>query len=419
MTVTLEDIRTAAEIVGDRAANTPCRLSRSLSEMVGADVVLKFENLQFTGSFKERGALVKLLSLTPAQRQQGIIAMSAGNHAQAVAYQAKRLGIPATIVMPQFTPNIKVERTRAFGAEVIFHGDTLDDSIVLGRQLAAERGLQVVHPYDDERIIAGQGTIGLEMLAAFPQLDAIVVPVGGGGLISGIAIAAKSLAPNIEIIGVQTQRFPSMFQALRGEPALCGQSTIAEGIAVKSPGELTLPIVREWVDEILLVEERDIEDAVQLLLEREKTVVEGAGAVGVAALLNNCDRFVGRSVGVILSGGNIDLPILSRIVQRGLVRSRRLVRLDVEVRDAPGGLAGAARCLGDAGANIVEVRHQRAFTSLPLQAVSIQFVLQTRGIEHLQQIVEDLVAAGYNTHLPQQMDGERWPGSTEECGLTR
>ena len=406
MTVTLEDIRSAAEIVRDRASDTPCRLSRSLSELLGGSVVLKFENLQFTGSFKERGALVKLLSLTPAQRQHGIIAMSAGNHAQAVAYQAKQLGIATTIVMPQFTPNVKVERTRAFGAEVIFHGDTLDDSIVLGRQMARERGLQTVHPYDDERIIAGQGTIALEMLAAFPDLDAIVVPVGGGGLISGTAIAAKSLAPNIEIIGIQTQRFPSMFQALRREPALCGQSTIAEGIAVKSPGELTLPIVREWVDEILLVEERDIEDAVQLLLEREKTVVEGAGAVGVAALMNYRDRFVGRSVGVILSGGNIDLPILSRIVQRGLVRSGRLVRLDVEVRDAPGGLAGAARCLGDAGANIVEVHHQRAFTSLPLQAVSIQFVLQTRGLEHLQQIVEDLVAAGYRTHLPQQMDGE-------------
>ena len=405
MTVTIQDIHTAAEIVRGRASDTPCRHSRSLSQWVGADVVLKYENLQFTGSFKERGALVKLLSLTPAQREKGIIAMSAGNHAQAVAHQAKQLGIPATIVMPQFTPNIKVERTRAFGAKVIFHGNTLDDSIVLGHQLACEQGLQTVHPYDDEQIVAGQGTIALEMLATYPDLDAILVPVGGGGLIAGNAIAAKSLRPNIEVIGVQTNRFPSMFQALRGEPALCGSSTIAEGIAVKSPGQLTLPIVREWVDEILLVEEGDIEEAVRLLLEREKTVVEGAGAVGVAALLNYRDRFAHRKVGVILSGGNIDLPILSRIVQRGLVRSGRLIRLDVDVKDLPGGLAEVAHCIGEAGANIVEVQHQRAFTGLPLQSVSIQFVLQTRGLKHLREIVAELMAAGYCVHLPQQMDG--------------
>ena len=404
MTVTLQDIRTAAAIVRDRVSDTPCRYLRSLSELVEANVFLKFENLQFTGSFKERGALVKLLSLTSDQREKGIIAMSAGNHAQAVAYQAKQLGIPATIVMPQFTPNIKVERTRAFGAEVIFHGETLDDSIALGEKLARDRGLQTVHPYDDECIIAGQGTIALEMLAAYPALDAIVVPVGGGGLISGNAIAAKSLRPNIEMIGVQTQRFPSTFQALRGEPAVCGSSTIAEGIAVKSPGRLTLPIVRDWVDEILLVDEGEIEEAVRLLLEREKTVVEGAGAVGVAALMGDRDRFVGRSVGVILSGGNIDLPILSRIVQRGLVRSGRLIRLDVDVRDLPGGLADVARCIGDAGANIVEVQHQRAFTSLPLQSVSIQFVLQTRGLEHVDRIVAALTEKGYAIHIPQQAD---------------
>ncbi|MGK7911240.1 MAG: threonine ammonia-lyase [Synechococcus sp.] len=408
MAVSLQDIRTAAEIVCDRICNTPCRQSRSLSGTIGANIVLKFENLQFTGSFKERGALVKLLSLTPAQREQGIIAMSAGNHAQAVAYQAQQLGIPATIVMPQFTPNIKVERTRAFGAEVIFHGETLDDSIALGQELARERGLQTVHPYDDKGIIAGQGTIALEMLAAYPDLDAIVVPVGGGGLIAGNAIAAKSLRPNIEIVGVQTKRFPSTFQALQGEPDNCGSSTIAEGIAVKSPGQLTLPIVREWVDEILLVDEGEIEAAVGLLLEREKTVVEGAGAVGVAAVMNYRERFAGRSVGVILSGGNIDLPILSRIVQRGLVRSGRLIRLDVDVRDLPGGLADAARCIGDAGANIVEVQHQRAFTSLPLQSVSIQFILQTRGLEHVDSIVVALTEKGYAIHIPQQADLQRF-----------
>ncbi|MEO0355169.1 MAG: threonine ammonia-lyase [Cyanobacteria bacterium P01_A01_bin.3] len=404
MTVTFKDILAASDIIRGLASDTSFRQSRSLSELVGANIVLKFENQQFTGSFKERGALVKLLSLTPTQREKGIIAMSAGNHAQAVAYQAERLGIPATIVMPQFTPNIKVERTRAFGAEVIFHGETLDDSIALGQELARERGLQTVHPYDDERIIAGQGTIALEMLDAYPELDALMVPVGGGGLISGNAIAAKSLRPNIEIVGVQTKRFPSTFQALRGEPVTCGNSTIAEGIAVKSPGQLTLPLVREWVDEIVLVDEGEIEAAVGLLLEREKTVVEGAGAVGVAAVMNYRDRFVGRSVGIILSGGNIDLPILSRIVQRGLVRSGRLIRLDVDVRDLPGGLADVASCIGDAGANIVEVQHQRVFTGLPLQSVSIQFVLQTRGLEHVERIVAALTEKGYVIHIPQQAD---------------
>ncbi|AFY36879.1 L-threonine ammonia-lyase [[Leptolyngbya] sp. PCC 7376] len=404
MTVTLQDIRKAAEIIHERVSNTPCRQSRSLSELVGTEVVLKFENLQFTGSFKERGALVKLLSLNAAQREKGIVAMSAGNHAQAVAYQSKQLGIPATIVMPKFTPNIKVERTRAFGAEVIFHGDTLDDSIMLGQKLAHEQGLQTVHPYDDERIIAGQGTITLEMLTVYPELDVLLVPVGGGGLIGGNAIAAKSIKPEIKIIGVQTQRFPSMFRALQGELAVCGSSTIAEGIAVKSPGQLTLPIAREWVNEILLVSEAEIENAVRFLLEREKTVVEGAGAVGVAALMKYGDRFSDQSVGIILSGGNIDLPILSRIVQRGLVRSGRLVRLDVDVKDLPGGLAGVSQCIGDAGANIIEVQHQRAFTSLPLQSVNIQFVLQTRGTEHLQQIIAALLEQGYPIHTSQQVD---------------
>ncbi len=395
----LKDIRQAAATIRGRADDTPCRYSPKLSEIVGARVVLKFENLQFTGSFKERGSLVKLLSLTAAQRKQGIIAMSAGNHAQAVAYQAQRLGIPAVIVMPCFTPNVKVERTRAFGAEVIFHGETLDDAIILGRQLAQQRGLHIVHPYDDEQIVAGQGTIALEMLAVHPDLEVLLGSVGGGGLIAGNAIAAKSLDPQIEMIGVQTKRFPSMLQALQGEPIVCGRSTIAEGIAIKTPGKLTLPIVRQLVDEILLVDEEEIEEAVRLLLEVEKTVVEGAGAVGLASLIKDRDRFAGRKVGIILSGGNIDLPILSAIVQRSMVRSGRLVRLDVEMRDVPGALAEVTRCMGDAGANIVEVRHQRAFTSLPLQSVSVEFVLMTRGLEHLQQIREILKSEGYKTRL--------------------
>ncbi len=404
----LETIRQAAQTIHSQITTTPCRYSRQLSELTEATVILKYENLQYTGSFKERGALVKLLSLTVAQRKQGIIAMSAGNHAQAVAHQAKLLDIPAVIVMPCFTPYVKVERTRSFGAEVIFHGETLDDSIILGKQIAQERNLNIVHPYDDPKIIAGQGTIALEILKDHPDLEVLIVPVGGGGLISGNAIAAKSLNPHIQILGVQTQRFPAMAQALRGEPSTCSNSTIAEGIAVKTPGNLTLPIIRELVDEILLVDEDEIEEAVRLLLELEKTVVEGAGAAGLAALIKYRDlaggealrdRFAGRKVGIILSGGNIDLPILSAIVQRSLVRSSRLVRLEVEIRDIPGALAEVSGLISKTGANIVDVRHHRAFTCLPLQSAELELVIMTKGVSHLQQIIDLLTNAGYTTHL--------------------
>ena len=397
--LSLENIYQAAQIISGRADHTPCRPSRQLSNMTGATVILKYENLQFTGSFKERGALVKLLSLTDTKRKQGIIAMSAGNHAQAVAYQAQQLNIPTTIVMPYFTPNIKVERTRSFGAEIIFHGETLDDSIILGKQIAQERNLNIVHPYDDEQIIAGQGTIALEMLATYPDLDVLLVPVGGGGLIAGNAIAAKSLCPQIKIIGVQTKRFPSMQQALTGKPIVCSSSTMAEGIAVKTPGQLTLPIIRELVDDILLVDESEIEEAVRLLLEIEKTVVEGAGAAGLAALIKYRNRFVGHKIGIILSGGNIDLPILAEIVQRSMVRSGRLVRLEVEIRDVPGVLADVTRYIAETGANIVEVHHQREFSCLPLKSADLELVLMTKGLTHLQQIIEVLTKAGYKTRL--------------------
>ena len=405
--LSLENIYQAAQIIGDRASDTSCRHSPQLSAMTGATVFLKYENLQFTGSFKERGALVKLLSLTDPQRKQGIIAMSAGNHAQAVAYQAQQLNIPTTIVMPCFTPNVKVERTRSFGAEIIFHGETLDDSIILGKQLAQERNLNIVHPYDDEQIIAGQGTVALEMLATRPDLEVLLVPVGGGGLIAGNAIAAKSLCPQIKVIGVQTKRFPSMQQALAGEPITCGSSTMAEGIAVKTPGKITLPIIRELVDEILLVDEAEIEEAVRLLLEREKTVVEGAGAAGLAALIKYSDpsgyaernRFVGYQTGIILSGGNIDLPILAEIVQRSMVRSGRLVRLKVEIRDVPGVLSDVTRHISETGANIIEVHHQREFSCLPLHSADLELVLMTRGLAHVEQIMEILTKAGYKTRL--------------------
>jgi len=393
--ITLETIREAASGLRGLIVDTPTTHSRTLSEMTGAEVWLKHENLQFTASFKERGALTKLLSLDAATRASGVIAMSAGNHAQAVSHHARRLGIPATIVMPRFTPNVKVEHTRAFGAEVILCGESLEEAGESARQIAGERGLCLIHPYDDPEVICGQGTIALEVLAVQPELDTLVIPIGGGGLIAGNAVAAKGLRPGIEVLGVEAARFPAMKQALAGEPIQCGDSSIAEGIAVKQPGELTLPIVRELVSHILVVDELRIEEAVLLLLEIEKTVVEGAGAAALAALLAEPERFAGRRVGLILSGGNIDLLPLSSVMQRGLVHSGRLVRLRVEARDAPGALAGAAHAIGEAGGNIIETYHRRAFTNLPLQSVEIEFVVQTRGTEHLREILEGLVAGGH------------------------
>jgi threonine dehydratase len=399
MSVSLQDVRTAAAAIAGAVADTPCLSSRTLSAITGAEVYLKFENHQFTASFKERGALFKLLSLTPEQRARGVIAASAGNHAQGVAYHAKRLGIPAVIVMPRYTAAVKVEQTRAFGAEVVLEGALFDDARAYAAELAQQRGLTVVHPYDDEKIIAGQGTIALEMLAAHPQLEVLVVPIGGGGMISGMAVAARGLKPGIEIIGAQTERFPSMYGAVKGIAPEFGLTTIADGIAVKGPGRLTLPIVRELVSDILLVDEGDIEQAIVLLLEIEKTVVEGAGAVGLACLLRFRERFAGRKVGLVLSGGNIDPLMLSDIIERGMVRSGRLTRLQVELRDLPGSLAQVTACLAEANANIEEVHHQRAFTHVPVRTAEVDFVLETRGHEHVQQVIEALARAGYTARL--------------------
>ena len=399
MSVSLQDVRTAAAAIAGATVDTPCLLSRTLSAITGAQVYLKFENHQFTASFKERGALFKLLSLRPEQRARGVIAASAGNHAQGVAYHAKRLGIPAVIVMPRYTAAVKVEQTRAFGAEVLLEGALFDDARAHAAELAQQRGLTVVHPYDDEQIIAGQGTVALEMLAVQPELEVLVVPIGGGGLISGIAIAARGLKPGIEIIGAQTERFPSMYGAVKGVTPEFGLTTIADGIAVKGPGRLTLPIVRELVSDILLVDEGDIEQAVVLLLEIEKTVVEGAGAVGLACLLRFRERFEGRKVGLVLSGGNIDPLMLSDIIERGMVRSGRLTRLQVELRDLPGSLAQVTACLAEANANIEEVHHQRAFTHVPVRTAEVDFVLETRGHEHVQQVIEALARAGYTARL--------------------
>lgn len=395
MTVTIEDIRAAAAVLAGQVVDTPCLHSRTLSEITGAQVYLKFENHQFTASFKERGALVKLASLEAAAAAKGVIACSAGNHAQGVAYHAARLGIPAVIVMPRHTPFVKVEHTRKHGAEVILHGDNFDEAKAHALSLARSRGLTLVHPYDDEKVIAGQGTIALEMLRSHPRIDLLLIAVGGGGLVSGIATAAHALKPGIEVVGVETVRFPSMYHALRGTPPEFGASTIADGIAVKEPGRLTKEIVSRLVSDIVLVDEGDIEQAIVMLLEIEKTVVEGAGAASLAALLREPGRFRGRHVGLVLCGGNIDPLMLAGIIERGMVRAGRLARVRVEVRDLPGSLAKVTACVAEQNANIEEVHHQRAFTQLAVQNAEVDLVLKTRNHEHVREIVAALAAAGF------------------------
>ncbi|MDO8773917.1 MAG: threonine ammonia-lyase [Burkholderiaceae bacterium] len=392
--ITLENIQQAAARLDGHVLNTPCVASKTLSELVGAEIYLKFENLQFTASFKERGACNKLAQLTPAEKAAGVVAMSAGNHAQGVAYHAQRLGLRAVIVMPRFTPGVKVARTRGFAAEVVLHGDTLDEAHAHALQLAGQQGLTFVHPYDDEAIAAGQGTAGLEMLQTVPDLDTLVIAIGGGGLITGIATAAKALKPDIEIIGVQATRFPAMFNAIKGTHYPQGTSTIAEGIAVGTPGSICLEAVARLVDDLVLVDEGDIEHAIVMLLEIEKTLVEGAGAAGLAAVLKYPERFKGKKIGLVLSGGNIDPLLLAAIIERGMVRAGRLARICVSARDVPGMLAKITATVADAGANIDEVHHQRAFTGLSVQNVEIELVMQTRGPEHIAQIIAQLRANG-------------------------
>jgi threonine dehydratase len=397
--IDIASIQTARENLRGQVLKTPFTLSRTLSDIFGAEIWLKFENLQFTASFKERGALNRMLTLSDEERAKGVIAVSAGNHAQGVAYHAQRMGVPAVIVMPRFTPTVKVANTRRFGAEVVLAGDTFDDAKAHGYELAQARGLIMIHPYDDEAVISGQGTVALEMLEDQPQLDTLVIAIGGGGLISGIATAAKALKPGIEIVGVQTERFPSMYAAVKGVSMPQGQYTIAEGIAVKSPGALTQPIVSQLVDQIELVSESDIEHAIVVLLEIEKTVVEGAGAAGLAALLRaqeaGSDRFKGKRIGLVLTGGNIDPLMLGELIERGMVRAGRLARIRVDLRDLPGALAHATKLIADAQANITEVHHQRAFTSLPVRNVEVDFVLQTRGPDHILEVIDILNAAGF------------------------
>jgi threonine dehydratase len=397
-----KDISRARERISPHIIRTPFAFSQVLSKVTGAKVYLKFENLQFTAAFKERGALNRLLTLNPEQARRGVVAASAGNHAQGVSYHANRLKIPATIVMPRFTPTVKVENTRAHGAEVILEGETFDEANSHTQRLARERKLTLIHPYDDFRVMAGQGTLALEMLETVPELDVMVVPIGGGGLAAGVAVGAKAVKPEISIVGVQSRRFPAVKQQLEGKPVETERYTVADGIAVRKPGRKTLPILRDHLEEILLVGEDELEDAILKLLQIEKTVVEGAGAAGLAALLQQKRRFRGKRVGLILCGGNIDLMILSSIIQRGLARLGRLVCLRVETRDVPGELARVSELIGTSGGNIVEVHHQRAFSSRPLQTAMVDFIVQTRGRPHLGELLSTLEKAGYQAWIAEE-----------------
>jgi threonine dehydratase len=392
---TIDDIRAAAERIHGSVIRTPMLVSRTLSEIIGAEVWLKFENLQFTAAYKERGALNKLLQLTAEERARGVIAASAGNHAQAVAYHAKRLGIPATIVMPEPTPTVKVTQTEGHGATVVLHGDMFDDAYARARELALENGYVFVHPFDDPAIIAGAGTVGIEMLEEAPALDMIVVPIGGGGLMSGISIAARALKPDIELIGVEAELYPSMKCAIEDCHMPLGGDTLAEGIAVKQPGELTSRILKELADDVVLVPERELERAVAMLVGIEKTVVEGAGAAGLAAMLADPERFRGKKVATLLCGGNIDTHLLANVLVRDLVRQGRIARLRVAAHDQPGALAEITRQVSEAGANIIEVNHSRIFTRLPAKDTVIEVECEARDPQTIDDVVARLEKAGF------------------------
>ena len=385
---------------------TDCNLSRTLSDMTGANIWLKFENLQFTASFKERGAFNRLSQLDANARNRGVIAMSAGNHAQGVAYHAKRLGIPATIVMPEGSPMVKVDNTRRHGAEVRLSGATLEDAARFAREYGETHGLAFIHPYDDPLVIAGQGTIALEMLEAAPDLDTLVIPIGGGGLISGIAIAAKAMRPDIRVFGVQSALYPSMYNAIRSEHLPMRGDTLAEGIAIKAPGAITTQIVRDLVDDILLVTEPEIEHAVSLLITIEKTVVEGAGATGLAAVLKHRDIFRGHSIGLVLSGGNIDTRLLASVLNRELAREGRLSQISIDLVDRPGQLARVATLVGEAGANIIEVSHQRVFSGLPAKGILLELVIETRDRVHLEATIARLRDDGLVVELHDNPGGQ-------------
>ncbi len=395
MTLTFDSIKAAAERLKGHIERTPMRRSRTLSEITGADVWVKFENLQFTAAYKERGALNKLLQLTAEERRRGVIAASAGNHAQGLAYHGARLGIPVTIVMPRGTPFVKVEQTRGHGAEVVMDGDSYDEAQAFAHKLSDERGLTFVHPFNDYDVMAGQGTIALEMLEDVPELEVLPVPIGGGGLISGVATAAKSIKPDIHIVGCEPAMYPSFTARMRGVNTQTGGSTIAEGIAVKQVGDLSYAVARPLVDHVMLIEEPEFERAVALYANVEKTIAEGAGAASLAALLAEPDRFKGKVVGLILTGGNIDTRLLTSVLTRELVRAQRIVSLRIVGDDRPGLLATVSQTIGAHGANIIEVAHNRLALDVPAKGAEFDVMIETRDAQHTQEIIDALRAAGY------------------------
>ncbi len=399
MPVTAQDIAAAATAIAAHVVRTPTVLARRLGELLGARLHLKLENMQFTGSFKDRGACNKLMQLAAADTPpRGVIAASAGNHAQGVAYHAQRLGLPATIVMPQTTPFAKVERTASFGAHVVLFGESLAESSAHARELEQERGLVFVHPYDDVAIIAGQGTAAIELFEDCPDLDTLVVPIGGGGLISGIAVWARHVNPRIRILGVQTEQCPAMRAKVRGEPLPpIGTLTLADGIAVKHPGEITSRLVAQLVEDILLVGEEDLENAVQLLATQQKVVAEGAGAAGIAAMLRHPERFTDSKVGVVICGGNIDRRMLSTVLLRTLKRDGKVAKLRIEIKDVPGVLSRVTQMIGAEGGDIIDIEHQRLFTNLGPRQAELDVVMETHGTAHVERILQTLVSAGFPT----------------------
>jgi len=393
--LTLDHVRAAHDRIRDSIVATPTLHSQTLSKLTGANIYLKFENLQFTAAFKERGALNAILLLSEEQRNKGVIAASAGNHAQGLSYHGTRLGISVTIVMPVPTPTVKVMQTESVGGKVVLFGETFDDAYKHARQLEAEQGLTFVHPFDDPNVAAGQGTVALEMLESIPSLDMLVVPIGGGGLLSGMGTAARALKPDIGLIGVQAELYPSMYALLNNLQMPCEGDTLAEGIAVKIPGALTSQVIRELVDEIVLVNEAQLETAVSLLLQIEKTVVEGAGAAGLAAVMAHPEKFAGKNVGIVLCGGNIDTRLLANVLLRDLARSGRLARLRLTLQDRPGALYKVMRLFNEHNVNIIEIYHQRIFTTLPAKGLITDIECEARDANQLQGLVDGLNVAGY------------------------
>jgi len=399
MTVTFKDVEAAAQRIADGVMRTPTRLSEALSRRTGTSVTVKYENLQHTGAFKARGALARMSLLRDDEKARGVVAMSAGNHAQGVAFQAGRLNIPAVIVMPKGTPFVKVRKTSEYGATVELEGDTLEDAAAHAQHLADEKSLTFVHPYDDEAVIAGQGTIGLEMMEDAPDLDVLLIPVGGGGLIAGTATAAKGLKPDVEVIGVEPELYPSLSNALKQQTAPCEGSTLGEGIAVKAMGAAAMPCIEAHVSDVLTVSETGMERAVSMFLSRDKVVAEGAGAAGLAALLEHPERFAGRNVGLVLSGGNIDARMLSSVLMRDLVRLGQVLTLSIAMPDKPGQLHAVAGICADLGANVLEVAHTRFAMDLSASAARLNITIETRGEDHAKEVIDRLTEEGFTIHI--------------------